>query len=261
MDIQTADLKAEIEKALKSLSEQMGNEIVAKIRPILYTNLDRGRIQGFIEGEIDHVHEYVWKVAEKYIELSLFINNMQSGRATIENEEVTNIWNSLFKRIWSWTYSYLIGKGFYANSATQQIATECANEAAANIWRSYFPYDTDFDRWAHVIVQNICRKYIRKEMQNLVHQSIVETDDALNNLVDPTFQNQERLKDLQGDLLEALAELPKARRQVIELIFLDDLSPLEVAERMNKSIGAIYSLQFNALQDLWKILSEKRNKS
>ena len=72
-------------------------------------------------------------------------------------------------------------------------------------------------------------------------------------------QDQEYQKDLQGDLLAAISKLSDSRRQVIELIYFDEFSPVEIAARMKKSVGAIYSLQFNALNDLRKILGNNRN--
>ena len=66
-------------------------------------------------------------------------------------------------------------------------------------------------------------------------------------------------KDLQRTLLEIIAQLPPSRREVIELIYFRELSPKEVAKIMKKSVGAIYNLHFNALQDMQKILSENRD--
>jgi RNA polymerase sigma factor (sigma-70 family) len=161
----------------------------------------------------------------------------------------------------TWAYNYFLKKGFRADTTTQETATECATEAAMNILRAHFPFDSDFAAWACVTVQNTCRKYIREATKKSIipQQNIVDLDETLSELKDPAHQNQEYLKDLRGDILEAIAKLSAARRQVVELIYFTEMSPGEIAQRLNKSIGAIYSLLFNALHDLRKILSENRN--
>ena len=254
MPLNVDDIKAEIESSLKFLSEQRGDRIAMRIRTVLYTNLDRGRIQSFVEGDIKLVHDYILRVAEEYINLSPFINKLQI-------ERTTTAWEPLFKQMVSWAFNFFIKKGFPANITTQEIASECATEAAVNILRAHFPYDTDLEPWACVIVQNTCRKYIRGATKKslIPQQNIVDLDETLSNIKDPTTQDQEYVKDLQGDLLEAIAKLSTARRQVVEFIYFMELSPVEIAKRMKKSVGAIYSLQFNALHDLRKILSENRN--
>jgi RNA polymerase sigma factor (sigma-70 family) len=193
-------------------------------------------------------------VAEEYINLSPLINKLQI-------ERTTTAWEPLFKQMVSWAFNFFIKKGFLANIPTQEIATECAAEAAMNILRAHFPYDTDLEPWACVTVQNTCRKYIRGATKKslIPQQNIVNLDETLSNIKDPKTQDQEYLKELQGDLLEAIAKLSTSRRQVVEFIYFMELSPVEIAKRMKKSVGAIYSLQFNALRDLRKILSENRN--
>jgi RNA polymerase sigma factor (sigma-70 family) len=254
MPLQVEDIKEEIENSLKLLSEQKGDEIAKKIRLILYTNLDRGRIHSFVEGNINLVRDYIWRVAEAYSTLSPFINKLQTERTTM-------VWEPLYKQMVSWAFYFFIKKGFNANITTQEIAQECATEAAMQILRAYFPYDTQLEPWACVIVQNTCRKYIRgaTKKSNIPQQNLVYLEETLSNIKDPSYQDQETLKGIQADILEAITELSEARRHVIEYIYFNELSPVEIAKRMNKSVGAIYSLQFNALHDLRKILSKNRN--
>jgi RNA polymerase sigma factor (sigma-70 family) len=245
------EIKAEIEHSLKCLAGKRGEEIINKIRPVIYTNLQRGRVRFFIEGEIHRVREYVWRVAEIYSELYPLVSNLQNNRATSK-------WKPLSSKMYSWAYSYFLGKGFHPSGTTREIAMECANEAAAAILQAYFPYDTGFDPWACVIVQNTCRKYIRRETKKAIipQQNLVEIDEALSNIPDPAYQDKSYLADLREDLDAALTFLPEARRQVIELCYFDGLSPAEIAKRMGKSLGAVHCLKFNALQDLRKILSK-----
>jgi RNA polymerase sigma factor (sigma-70 family) len=254
MHPQLEDIKSEMEKALKSLEEQKGNEIAIRIRPILYTNLDRGRLQDYIEGEISRVDDYVWRVEDKYLHLSVFIKDLQTDR-------VESVWAPLFEQMCVWANNFLRRKSFFANITTQEIALGCATEAAINLLHAYFPYDTDFEPWVHVIVQNACRKFIQKETRKstIPQQDIIESDDVINELIDPTGQDPQYLLDSEKDLWEDVGKLSLDRRQVIEYEYVHGLSPNEIALKMGKSIGAIYSLKFNALQDLRKILVKTRD--
>jgi RNA polymerase sigma factor (sigma-70 family) len=246
------EFKAEIEKALESLVKEGNEEVANQIRPILFANLDRGRIHGFTEDEIERVQEYANRVFQTYTDLNLYVHSVQIERSTI-------VWDPLFKQMQTWAYHFFLGKNFYPGEATQEIALGCATEAAINLLNAYFPYDADFEPWVCVIVQNTCLKWIKKETGKSVipSQNIVEIDEALDNLEDPALLEERYQTDLAGDLLDAVAKLSNERRQVIELFYLNDLSPDEIAKKMGKSVGAIYNLKFNALNDLRKILNRK----
>jgi RNA polymerase sigma factor (sigma-70 family) len=252
MTPETEEIKAEIENALGILSDQRGEDFTARIRPILYANLDRGRIQGFIEGEIGRVQDYVLRVAEKYDNLSPYMKKLQS-------EESTNVWEPLIIKLQGWAYNYL--RNNMLDLHPLDIAQECANEAAITILGAHFPYDTEFEPWAHVLVKNICSKFIHKATKGttIPRQSTIHIDDNLESLKDPQYEQQERQQDLQDDLLEAIAKLSNGRRQVIVLKYLQEYSLDEIAQKMGKSIGAIYCLHFNALSDLRKILSKNED--
>jgi RNA polymerase sigma factor (sigma-70 family) len=248
------DIKIEIENSLQFILEQGGERTASKIRPILYANLDRGRIHNFIGGDIQLVRDYVRRVADEYEKLSPVIYKLQMERST-------ETWEPLYKQMVSWSYSFFIKKGFTAGTNTQEIAVGCAADAAMNIIHAHFPYDADLDPWVCVIVQNACRRYIRgaTKKSNIPDQNIIDLDETLMNFKDHAHYDQGYLEDLQSDLSEALAKLSEARRQVIDYIYFQELSPVEIASKMNKTVGAIYSLQFYALQDLQKILRRNRN--
>jgi RNA polymerase sigma factor (sigma-70 family) len=243
------EIKLEIEKALQSLSDQEGSEIIAKLEPLLYTNLGRGRIQGFIEGDLKHVREYVWKVAKNYRNLSTIVHRLQIERSS-------EIWEPIFLKMQTWAYNFFIRKNFYSDVNTKGIAAECANEAAIIMLNAHFPYDTDLDPWVHTIVLHTCQKYIRRGMLPRKYQANSIPFEELENIPDSATQHFEALSNFQGELSDALSRLPAPRRQVIELMYFSGLSPVEIAGEMGKSVGAVYSLHFNALLDLKKIMSQ-----
>lgn len=248
------NFNTEIEEALKSLFIEQGSETVDKIRAIIYSNLKKGRLQVYVNGEIKGTKDYVWLVAEKYKEMNSFMNDLQVAK-------ITTLWEPLFKKLESWAYNYFVRKSFYADEQTKEIALECASEAVINILRAQFPYDTEFEPWARVIVTHSCQKYIERATKSgIPQQNIIPIDDQKNDIEDMTIQPLEQQQILRGDLIAALGKLPKARRQIIEFIYFDGLSPNEIADRIGKSVGAVYSLHFNALLDLRNILDEARDK-
>jgi RNA polymerase sigma factor (sigma-70 family) len=250
MTSQREDIKLEIEKTLQLLEAEGRSQTAANIRLILHANLDRGRVENYIENDIKRVSEYAQRVVDQYAKLNPYIRSIQSDRSD-------DVWLPLFKQLQYWAYNFLLRKNFVPGLSTSIIAEECATASAMNMLDAYFPYDIDFEPWAHVIVINTCLHFFRDETKKSVipPQNIVELDEKLSSLEDINPGN----RDDNGDLLQALSRLSDARRQVIQLHYLDDLPLPEVAEVMGKSIGAIHSLHFNALQDLRKILGDNRN--
>jgi len=250
MNPEREDINFEIEKTLQSIEDESGSQTAASIRLVLHANLDRGRVENFIGNDISYVGEYVRRVIEQYARLNSYIQSVQSERLDM-------VWLPLFNQLQLWAYNFLLRKNFVPGPSTRAIAEECATEAALHILDAHFPYDTDFEPWAHTIITITCLRFFRYGTKKSVipAQNIVELDDQLPNLEDTNLMNQ----DDKSDLLEAMSELSDARCQVIQLHYLDDMSLPEIAKVMGKSVGAIHSLHFNALQDLRKILSKNRN--
>ena len=250
MSLEPEKIHHEIEEALKALSESRGDRLARQIRPILLANLDRGRVQTFIDGSLDRIPTYVEYVADLFGALNGLLHQLQSERRE-------DAWEPLFERMQAWAYNFFLRKGFSRDDHTQEIAAECATEAALNLLTAYFPYDTDFDPWAHIIVQNMCRKFIDRAFRKSVipEDRLVAMEENLVGTDDLLLESQ-ALQNASGDELKnALAQLSNARRTVIQFIYFDELAPEEAAQKMGKSVGAVYNLQFHALRDLRKILS------
>jgi len=236
----------EIEKNLQVLEP----ERAAVFRSVLYANLDRGRVETFIGNDLNCVGDYVQRVVEHHARLSSYIKSVQSERSDA-------VWLPLFQKLQMWAYNFLLRKNFAPGDSTRVVAEECATEAALRILDAYFPYDTDFDPWAHTIITITCLRFFRDGTKKslIPAQNIVELDDEL-----PDLENGGLLDpDNKNDLLEAMSGLSDARCQVIQLHYLEDMPLPEIAKVMGKTVGAVHSLHFNALQDLRKILSKNRN--
>lgn len=249
MSLETENLQHALEAALKALDGSHGGKLARQLKPILLSNLDRGRVQTFMDGNPDLLQAYVWRVAQNFAALNPYLHQLQTERSH-------EAWEPLFGRMQTWAYNFFLRKNFTAEEHTREIAVQCASDAALILLNAHFPYDTEFDPWAHIIVQNACRKYIHKALKKSVvpEEKRVDLEDDLvgeNNLLLETESS--------GELEDALAQLSEARRTVIQLIYFDEFPPEEVARKMGRTVGAIYGLQFHALNDLRKILGTIRD--
>jgi len=247
------EIERSIEKTLGLLSEQGESDVVSRIKPVLHKNLAKGRIHAFIDGDVRRVSEYVRKVVETYKRLAPMLDQLQGEHASSE------AWDSVFPKMQTWAYNFFIRKNFYPGANTQEIASECATEAALTLLEAQFPYDTGFDAWAHTIVLNVCRRYIRGGMLAGKYQENAAVLDDLDNVEDPLLRDFEHRRGLESELVDALGKLPDHRRRVVEFLYFEELSPVEIAARLNTTIGAVYSLHFNALVDLKRIMSQAEN--
>lgn len=253
--MESETLHHQIELALGRLAETRGDELARQIKPILLSNLDRGRIHRFLDGKPDGIQSYIWLVADGFSTLHTYLHQLQTERDP-------EAWQPLYTRMQTWAYNFFLRKNFAADDRTREIAIECAAEAAMQVINSHFPYDTDFDPWAHILVQNICRKFIHNSLKKSIvpQDKQVELEDELNDLNDPPLEVRLLMAELGTELESALAQLSEARRNVIRMLYFDEMDLEEIAHKLGKSVGAVYSLHFNALGDLRKILSATRDK-
>jgi RNA polymerase sigma factor (sigma-70 family) len=253
--VESETLHHQLEQALERLAETRGDELARQVKPILLANLDRGRIQRFLDGNPDQIQAYVWQVADSFSTLHAYLQKLQTKRDP-------EAWSPLYERMQTWAYNFFLRKNFAADDRTREIAIECANEAAMQLLNSHFPYDTDFDPWAHILVQNTSRKFIHNSLKKSIvpQEKQVDLEDDLADLNDPSLEAQMLMTELGVELDSALAQLSEARRDVIRMLYFDGMEMEEIAQKLGKSVGAVYSLHFNALGDLRKILSAIRDK-
>jgi RNA polymerase sigma factor (sigma-70 family) len=245
------DRQQMLEDALTALAETQGTELAGHIRPVLLANLARDRIPF---GEVGSLQAYVQRVAENYKALHLYLHDLQAERSHA-------VWAPLYQKMQVWAFNYFFRIGFRADQNTREIAIECASDAAANLLTAYYPYDTEFDAWAHAFVLNFCRKFIQKNLRKSMvpEDKNVELDEELADPNAPLLGLDALQSEFGEDLEEALSRLSESRRAVIRFVFFDGLEPEEIAQRMGKSVSAIYTLQFHGLRDLRKILTAIRD--
>lgn len=253
MSLELEKVELDIEEALEHLVGSYGEGFVRQIRPIVQANVARDRHKWFMQRNHGNIRAYVACVADGYRAHHDYLHRLQQERDK-------DAWAPLFRSMQQWAYNFFLRKGFSTNSKTGELATECASVAAMNLIRAHFPFDTDFDAWAHQIVVHTCKKHIRQALKKsaVPDDQLVDLDENLVGSHDILRENQ--IGELREKLEKALAMLASARRTVIQLIYFEDLSVIEVAQRMGKTVGAIYNLQFRALADLRRILKDSEEK-
>ncbi len=249
MTTQPDQIEAQLEQILSSVAAQRDARFAADLRPILLANLERGRIDFYLNGQAPaQLHEYVWRVADYYQRLSPYLHSLQQAKSP-------EVWEPLLKTLRQWANAILLHTPGLSIDR-DQLSAEYAAASAEKILTAYFPYDTEFEPWAYVLVRNVCRQLLRRE-----HLSLAPLDDEqLVRLPDPGQADHARLRDLRQDLLTAIEQLSSdARRQLIVLHYLQGYSLPDIAARLGKTLSATYKLHFDALAELRKIWAGKEH--
>ncbi|MEM7118962.1 MAG: hypothetical protein AAF614_41475 [Chloroflexota bacterium] len=125
-----------LEEALQYLAEQRSVALADAIKPILYTNLKKGRLKTFIDNpdNKNSVAAYVCRVADNYEANHAYVTAVQQERSA-------DVWEPLYIQLQKWAYNYLKRCRFPAQATgyeRQEHALICAHEAAASLLTATF---------------------------------------------------------------------------------------------------------------------------
>lgn len=249
------NLQTTLEEALQQVAEERGEKIVLTIRPIIMSNLAQCRINSWLgTNENRTPRDYILLVVKMHKQYGNYIYQLQ-----VEKSEP--VWQDLYTQLQKWAYNYLLGKGFYRDQATFQLASTYATEAAMALLTARFPYDRNFMAWVHVLLLNICRREIRQatKASRIPDEKWITLDDELAHLHNPlSVQDSQELRQA---LLDAIQRLPQETwQQVLLLRYFHNLTPAEIAEEMDKTASAVYNLHFkaiDALREIWDPIGYK----
>ena len=248
--------KAILAKALQYLDGEFGDTPEA-IEHILRANIKEGRAQSFLEKEHTPA-QYVERVLRYYQEWHEHVYQLQVVKASAR-------WEPFYVLLQKWAYAFLRRRGFPAYGDRYEHAVACAGEAAATILSTRFPFDVHFERWAYVILQNICYRHIGRHWNSpdVLHRNPValdDFDDWVHNLVPPDTRDDMSLAGLRHDLLQALEALGSdARKEFLLHYYFHHRDFAEISVIMNRTKNALYKLHFDALAELRKIWHEKQD--
>ena len=242
----------ELNATFASVTARYGEVGAARIQPVLLANIINGRFDTFASAQQQPLNRYVERLIEGFRQYHHYINKLQ-----VEKDDL--VWMPLYARISKWIYNIFLHKGFDPIYTETEIMPELAQEASIQIMKASFTYDTDFDPWAYQIVRSTCYKYMRSAMKKsaIPGDLLLELDETLENSLpdekqrpdDPIFENR-------AALLAAINKLSPERRELILQKYFYEFPSEEIAENTHKTVAAVYSMHFNAIETLRKILSD-----
>lgn len=135
----------------------------------------------------------------------------------------------------------------------EDLTNTVFEKALAAIGR-YEPKPAQFSTWLYTIAKNCIIDHYRK--RRIPIDNDVEPEMAAG--VDPSGDPERKIlmDERKRTLREALRELTLDQREVVECRFFFEMSIQETAQLMNRTEGAVKALQFRALDNLHRLLTE-----
>ena len=159
-------------------------------------------------------------------------------------------------------YSAQIYRFIIVKVSTRQEAEDLTHEVFLSAWKNLPGFEIQkfpFSSWLYRIARNRVIDHYRTQKK---HYNV---DDIVGGLEEEFLRvSAVQSKDLNlrldmEQVFSALDELTDDQREVIEMRFIQDLSPKEIAEIIKKKEGTIRILQHRATKKLQKVLEEKNN--
>jgi RNA polymerase sigma-70 factor (ECF subfamily) len=152
--------------------------------------------------------------------------------------------SALVKKCYPFVFRY-----FYYRSINREDAEDLTSEVFVRVVNSIKSQRGYFPAWLISITKNLLTDYYRKRGKSR-ETSLEETEE--------TFSDSDNEMDTLEvkDLRKVLDSLTDEQKEVITLKFIEGNTNEEIAKIMNKSVGAIKTLQFRALSVLRGILKK-----
>lgn len=149
---------------------------------------------------------------------------------------------------------YKDGLIFYLNSFTCNIHTaeELAEETFVKLFTRKPPFKADkngssFKTWLYTIGRNTAFDYLRsiRRRRQVSEEEYVQLAAEEDSLEHSYIREEQRIT-----LHKAMAKLKPQYRQILWLVYFEELSHKEAARIMKKPVGSIKTLVFRARQEL-----------
>lgn len=118
-----------------------------------------------------------------------------------------------------------------------------------------------FTVWLDTVVYRAKLKYLRQVEQKLEVISIDELPEYMLECQEPGFTESIAIEaDFNFEeekLARAFAELPLMRKEILRLLFVEELNPDEIARHMNCSVQHVYNQRSLAIKRLRETLKEE----
>lgn len=127
-------------------------------------------------------------------------------------------------------------------------ALELVQETMLLVWRKAALFNADKGKastWIYTIMRNHCFDMLRKKQS--------QKEDQISDDLWPMLEEQQVLEDdhlLSRNLLSEINSLPKPQREIVEALYIKELSQKEVATLLNIPLGTVKSRLRLALSKL-----------
>lgn len=117
-----------------------------------------------------------------------------------------------------------------------------------------------FTVWLDTMVYRAKLKYLRKLEQNMEVVSIDELPECMLGWNEPRFTthaiSEQDFEFEEEKLAIAFAELPLMRKEILRLLFVEEMEPSEIAEHLNCSVQHVYNQRSLAVRKLREKLTD-----
>lgn len=122
----------------------------------------------------------------------------------------------------------------------EAAAMELVQETMVLVWRKAALYDSSKGKastWIYTVMRNYCFDMLRK----IQHNKEETVSDVLWPLLESDEKTAEKDHLLSRSLLSHINSLPKLQKQVVEAIYLKEMSQQELAHEMGLPLGTVKS--------------------
>lgn len=114
-----------------------------------------------------------------------------------------------------------------------------------------------FTRWIVITAEHAQKNYLRAEKKQLQTVPLEEADVAI---VDTALLSPDSFDFEEQRLAEAFRELPLMRRRILEMLFVEELTPSEIAAKLHCSVQHVYNQRSLAIKRLReRLIKERKN--
>jgi len=146
------------------------------------------------------------------------------------------------------------------------LAEEVLQEAFTRCWRQSERFELakgNLASWLLSITHNLAIDEVRKRQRRPQRADLVDITDVLRGQEDTTVDVEEAAEasELREQIQRAMALLPDAQRQVIELAYFGGLTQREVAALLNEPLGTVKTRMRLGMQKLKELLPAQEGAS
>jgi RNA polymerase sigma factor (sigma-70 family) len=137
-------------------------------------------------------------------------------------------------------------------------------------WRHEMKYDFSsgrdelrgrFTRFMEVSVRNARKDYLRKLSRYPETSSLESVPEEILTVRDSIEIGRKDAFDFEEErLAKAFSQLPLMRQRILVLLFVEELSPTEIARKLNCSVQHVYNQRSLALKKLRQLLEKEGGK-